>query len=134
LANLTKTIATQAVRFFGPAPATQWGAGTYFTMRWGSSKWGEGTQTILLAIQHVLAAQVVTPSDAIFPAFEKRLSISLNFGFATTGESLKNGPNYTYVFPYPTTNHESQAANTFTRLTSPIVTWTKATAASGSWR
>lgn len=135
MANLTKTLAIQTLDVFGPAPATQWGTGTHRAMTWGSSKWGEGTQTILLQIGKNLAGHSITPTDAITHSLEymRAMSFAVSPDFAMISGAMTDQGGYQYVFPGPSTNPFNQSGSAYALESDGSITWASQTAASTTW-
>lgn len=131
MADLTKTITNQ-INFFGPAPSTKWGVGFNYTMTWGTSKWGEGTEDLITSVEKMISNSI-TPSDAFGKDVIKMISNSLSPTSETTYEDLQTSNGYFYVFVKPTTDAESRNLAAYTESTRPSASYTSAAVASTNW-
>jgi hypothetical protein len=123
---------SDSLRLFGGGPSTKWGVGTYFTMTWNMSKWGEGTEEI----QHHIEP-VITDSQGLNSAMQPYdmihvLSESITPTSETTSEGLLLG-SWSYSFTYPTTQGETRSSGSFTVVTTPSGTWTTPSSNGDDW-
>lgn len=132
MANFTITV-TNSVSTFGPAPSTKWGAGSPYTMTWGVSQWGEGTEDLPTEMTHSIDAQSLSFDSALFLDAEKFLDNTLGFSSETTSEGLKSGNGYSYVFTGPTTEGENRNLSTYSSPAAGSITYTSASVAQTSW-
>jgi hypothetical protein len=124
---------SNSLNLFGPAPSTKWGEGSPYTMTWGTSKWGEGTEDLIVSVEKYLGNEI-TASDAYF----KEAAHAVNFGeisstFEMSSESLLDGSGYYYVFRKPSTDAENQVITTYASGSVASVTWTSGTVSATSW-
>lgn len=133
MADHTITI-TNAVQAFGPAPASKWGTNTPYTMTWGTTKWGEGTEDLQVAVEKSLS-ESVTPSDALdlSVGYNRTKENSLAFSSEMTFESLTDGSGYLYVFVSNTTDAEGRDSNTWTAASRATTTYSTVTVTSTTW-
>lgn len=134
MTDFIKTV-TNSIRTFGPAPSTKWGAGSAYTMSWGSSKWGEGTEDLVTEIAKSLS-ESVTVSEAISDlsvGFSRTFENGLSFDSETTMEGLSDNAGYSYVFVKPTTDAESRNLSSFSCLPVGSLTYTSMPAGSTVW-
>jgi hypothetical protein len=124
---------TNAVNCFGPAPSTKWGTNTPYTMTWGSSKWGEGTEDLIVSIEKILTAETLTLTDAFYKNPNKLIENSVTWSSETTLEALQSGNGYYYVFVGPTTDAESRTLSTYSSQAAGSTTYTSASVASTTW-
>jgi hypothetical protein len=130
LADHVITIAMQ-VNTFGPAPSTKWGVGSSYTMTWGASKWGEGTEKITVDFEKVLV-ETQALADAIVKEVEKVIAATINPSYANTVDNLSQGV-WNYGFPGNTSNAVSGIATNYSSGTAGSTTWTSNTAGGTSW-
>jgi hypothetical protein len=125
---------SNSINSFGPAPSTKWGTGTLYNMTWGSSKWGEGTIDLPVAVEKVLSSESIALSGAVF-AFEVGPIIlnSLAFTSETTSEGLQTANGWFYLFTGPTTEAESRNQSIYTSGSVSSASWTQASGAGGTW-
>jgi hypothetical protein len=124
---------SNSVNTFGPAPSTKWGTNTPYTMTWGTSKWGEGTEDLIVQIVKNLTAETLTLTDALYKNPNKLLENSADFTSETTAEALLSGNGYYYVFVAPTTDGEDRNLSTYTSGSAGSVTYTSVSVASTTW-
>lgn len=151
MADHTKTV-SNSINCFGMGPSTKWSTAANYTMTWGSSKWGEGTEDIIHVVDHAVEnstaittavgkdvthlvsdAQVITPTSTANFDF----SHSMDAGSMTiTGEitdlRLQNGDWY-YEFIDRTTDADDQRTDGFSSVSDTSTTWTTVSDASTSW-
>lgn len=131
-ANFTTTI-TNAVRCFGCSPSSKWGVGFNYTFTWGTSKWGEGTEDLIIAFTKVIQNSV-TPDQAIGLVFTKGVSNSITPSTDITTMNLLDSAGYYYVFPRPTLNADIQSLpSSFTCGVVGAQAWTSQTTGSVTW-
>lgn len=133
MADFTKTI-SNSIACLGNSPTTKWGSGTAYVMTWGSSKWGEGTETMLISFGKAIA-NTVTISDAMASKqVDKAVTLgSISPTYEGSEETLQDGNGYFYVFPRPTTDADerynpsytsgSASSQSWTCLSVSVVTW-----------
>ena len=123
---------TNSVNIFGPAPSTKWGANSPYTMTWGTSKWGEGTEDLITRVEKNLTSETLTLANALYFHANKVLENSITPTSETTSEGLQSGI-YSYVFVGPTTEAESRSESTYTSQSAGTTTYTSAAATSTTW-
>jgi hypothetical protein len=123
---------SNSINSLGPAPSTKWGSGSPYTMTWGTSKWGEGTQDLIVEMIKLIT-NTVTPSDALFNSIDKVVGNDLTVTSETTSEELLSGNGYFYLFPLPTTDAEDRNLSTYTSGTAAATTYIPASQPSTSW-
>lgn len=133
MADFTQTV-TDSMNLFGGGPSTKWAtnaAGTY-TMTWGTSKWGEGTEDVLQAVTNLIT-NTQTLSEPVL-AFDtiKVIDDSITGTSDSPDQSLLSG-GYYYVFPSNQTDADNQFSPTYTSASVGSVTWTSAAVGSSSW-
>lgn len=131
MADFSKTI-SNSINCLGPAPSTKWGTGTPYTMTWGTSKWGEGTEDLQIAFIKVISESVI-PSDSVAKSASKQLSDSLTLSGDMGSESLQDGSGYYYVFSTPTTDGESRLIPTYAEGSVSSQSYTCLSVASINW-
>lgn len=132
MAALTKTI-TVSVRAFGGGPTTKWGQtfGVGYTMTWGTTKWGEGSVTVIFTANKLIANSL-TPDSALLKSARKVITNSVSPTSDPVSETLGSG-GWRYVFVSDTTNaedrdftswsEESAGASSYTCLPAGSTTW-----------
>ncbi len=133
MADLSITV-SNSIRTFGPAPSTKWGSGSPYTMTWGASKWGEGTQDIPVDINVKLVENSLAPTwDMAGADATRKTENTVSPTFDATQEDLTDGSGYHYNFPNDTSNPTSMAVNTWTAQSDGATVWTKQSDGSTSW-
>ena len=130
MADLAISIINQIVTL-GPAPSTKWGSGN---MTWGASKWGEGTNTTLVAFEKSHSEGFsVAQSLSTVTNFNLTLSESIIAAWEMSGETVQDPAGYFRVFARPTTDAETQVISTYTEQTAGNQAYTSFTATSTTW-
>lgn len=132
MANLSKTI-TNSIQSFGPAPSTKWGSGSPYTMTWGASLWGEGTQDLPVYMTKGIS-NGVSVADAVALSILYTMVISESFSLTseTVSETLQSG-GYYYVFAGPVTDAENRSRPTYASGSVTAPSWTTLTASDITW-
>lgn len=123
---------TNSVRSFGPAPSTKWGAGSPYTMTWGTSKWGEGTQDLIVSVTKYLSNSQGSDTT-LYKSNSKFYSSSVSPTGEMSREVLSDGSGYSYLYPDNTTDLEGRDFTTFTSGTAQTTSYSSATAQSTTW-
>lgn len=135
MADLVQSI-SNSVNAFGGGPSTKWEdnpAGTY-TMTWGVSNWGEGTEDMVLDVTKLISntqgfidiVDIILFLNKI--VVNEQILMSANFAIA-----LGDGGSYNYVFAGPTTEGEDQVMSEYTSSSDPGTTWTQVTSNDTEW-
>jgi hypothetical protein len=134
LADFNITVAN-SVNTFGPAPSTKWGAGSPYTMQWGVSKWGDGTQDLIAYVNlfNPLKESIFTDSSQA-----KTLMHPINLGaivpdFDGGNEFVTDGSGYNYVFPSNVIDGDQQTIPNWSSQAVGSTTWTSQAVASTVW-
>jgi len=132
LADYVQTI-TNGLRLFGGEYSTKWGQsfGSPYTMVWGTTKWGEGSYTVVLDVRKLIS-NAITPSLDPYYLTSKLISNLLTPTSDMSRETLSQG-DWNYVFPSDTTNIEGLDTPTWAAGSSSSPTWTTGTAGSTTW-
>jgi hypothetical protein len=103
-------------------------------MTWGSSKWGEGTEDLQVAVEKVLT-NAITPDSTITTLREIQLTIANALALATdvSNEGLSDGGGWNYIFVKPTTNADDRTAVTYAEQSTSAQSYTCAAAANITW-
>ena len=142
---------SNSIRFLGGGPSTKWStnpASTY-TMVWGTSKWGEGTEDIPNVVEAIISS-----SFSLSPALrfdvtnlvETSLVLTTEIMFdhvisiqgtisplsETSSEGLKSG-SWDYVFPSNTVDAETRTVPTYTSGTAGALAWTSGVTGTTIW-
>lgn len=131
MADFSITI-SNSLNTFGPAPSTQWGTGTPYTMTWGVSKWGEGTQDLMADVGKFLA-ETLSLADSFYKSFEKVWSDSIASAMETSSEGLSDGSGWNYVFVSNTTEGESRASGSYSASSAVGTSYSSQAAGSTTW-
>lgn len=133
MADLAITISNR-IDCFGPAPSTKWGVGANYTMTWGVSQWGEGTED-LAATVHKALSESVGLSDALTLTadFHVTLSNSLASTQEMSSEQLLDPAGWYYVFASNTSQAEDRDIPNYSSGSVASVSYTSAAATSTSW-
>lgn len=133
MADFSVTV-SNSVNVFGPAPSTKWGVGQVYTMTWGTSKWGEGTEDLPVDVNVKLITNNI-PSDFNKTAsdVEKVYSETMTPQWAATEEELKDGSGYFYIFPDGVTNPTSATITQYTSNVVAVHAWTSGPVTSTIW-
>jgi hypothetical protein len=131
LANHSITI-SNSIRAFGPAPTTKWGSGTPYTMTWGTSKWGEGTQDLIVACIKVISNDIASDT-ALINSVRKVIQTTILLTEELSIERLTDGNGYSYIFPGNTTNAESRVESTYSTATAGSLTYSSQAAGTTTW-
>jgi len=131
VADFSQTI-SNVVNCFGGSPSTKWGNNAPYTMTWGTSKWGEGTEDLQVAVVKLISNSQ-SLSDDYSRRVEKLVSNDLTPTSETTSETLQDGSGWRYVFTSDTTEAENRDEASYSSGTAASTSWTSATAASTSW-
>lgn len=125
---------TNAIVTFGPAPSTKWGVGTPYTMTWGTSKWGEGTEDLMCAFEKVLSNSITPSDDNYYFNIEHLISLgSISPTFEMSSETLTDGSGYYYNFISNTSEAEDRDATTYTQVSNSSSSWTEDSDENTSW-
>lgn len=133
MADFSQNI-SNSVNVFGNEKSTIWGQGEYpYTMTWGTTKWGEGSYTILCNIEHLVAIGSTSLTwEQTRLETEKLISETLTPAFETSSETLQNGIWY-YVFSGGTTEAENRINTSYTSGATTTASYTCLTAQSTTW-
>ena len=123
---------SNSLNSFGPAPATRWGTGSPYTMTWGTSKWGEGTEDLIASIEKLISNSILSDSE-LFKAASKFIENSIIPTSETTNEGLQDGSGYSYVFTAPTLDGESRNLTTYASGTAQGTAYSSASVAVTNW-
>lgn len=124
---------SNSIRTFGPAPSTKWGANSPYTMTWGSSKWGEGTEDLVVYVNLKLIENSISPTSTLGFNASHEITNTIAPTFVAAEEDITDGSGYHYNFPDDTSNPTSMAANSWTEQSNNTTTWTKQSDGSTSW-
>lgn len=147
MANWTQSI-SDTIDFFGIEPTTKWNE-----FLWGTGKWSYGNFAAPMNVGSVSPTQNEAATDGYFFnvatgidnygsealtdifTSNQAISQSESLSFSGTGlsEYLLTGNGYTYVFPGPSTDAESDNESTYTAGSRPTTTYTSGVTAGGSW-
>ena len=132
MADYSQTI-TNTLTLFGDSPSTKWGAGSPYTMTWGTSKWGEGTEDLPVAVVKGFP-ETITVTDSLSKATIHVVDVgSLAPTYEGVEETLQDGSGYYYVFPKPTTDSDERNNPSYTSSTAGSQSWTCASVSVLSW-
>jgi hypothetical protein len=133
LAAFTKTISNSIV-CLGNSPTTKWGSGVVYVMTWGSSKWGEGTETLLIAFDKTLSETLTITDSLGGKEVGKAITLGeVTTGFEDTSETLQDRNGYFYVFPKPTTDNENRYNPSYTSGSVAAASWTSQSISAVTW-
>ena len=132
MADFTKTI-SNSVNAFGGGPSSKWGEANYpYTFTWGTTKWGEGTFSIVFSVEKLIENSTAPDTTLIFEV-EKLVSEAFTASGDMSGEALSDGL-WNYVFTSDTTEGEqrdsanwsdtSQASTSYTCIAAASTIWT----------
>lgn len=127
MADFTITIAN-SLRFFGGSPSSKWAE-----YDWNAFKWGEGTNTTILAVNKAIDNTLGLDSAISEFSNDKMILESLSFDSDMTDEELTDGSGYSYVFPSDVTNAEDRATASYTSGSVAGTSWAAASAGSTPW-
>lgn len=130
MAAFTKTL-TNSIRAFGGSPSTKWGQVAPYTMIWGSSKWGEGTFTVIFEYGKTVLNSLA-PDTAVIKEVQKLINDDLNCSEDMASEILTNGI-WRVVFVSDTVNVEERDTADWTSLSANTTSFTCLPAGSTSW-
>lgn len=130
MADFTKTL-TNSIRAFGGSPSTRWGQVAPYTMTWGSTKWGEGTFTVIFEFGKTVQ-NTLSPSTDIIKEVNKIMTETLSMSQDMSSEALTNGI-WRVVFVSDTTNVEERDVADWTSLSAGSVSFACLPAGSTSW-
>lgn len=134
MADYSQTVSNR-INCFGQSPTTKWGVGAAYTMTWGVSLWGEGTESLVREYERQLSETVTIDSALeLSVAWYREPNMgSLSFDFETSNESLQTANGYYYVFIQPSSNAEDRNLSSYTEVTSSAAVYTSGSAASIIW-
>ena len=131
MADFTKTI-TNSVNLFGGSRTSKWGqANLPYTMTWGTTKWGEGTFSLVFDVQKIITNSI-SPTTEIIKGVQKVISESLSLVQTMSSETLTNG-SWRVVFISDTTNVQERDTATWSSQSASSVSYTCGTAGSTTW-
>lgn len=134
MADFLKTI-TNSVNLFGGEAATKWGSalGAPYTMVWGTTKWGEGTYTIIINIGKTVR-ESTTISEAHFKSvgFQRTITALVVPADNISIERLSLGI-WNYVFTSDTTNASDRTQASYVSGAGHTATFTCQAAGSTTW-
>lgn len=118
---------------FGSEVSTKWGSsyGYPYTMVWGTSKWGYGTNTIIFDFQKLLSNNLLSDST-ISKQPQKLISNSMVVSGDMNSEKLSQG-GWDYVFPPNTIEAENRVNPTWSSSSAQSQTYTCQAAGSTTW-
>ena len=132
MADFTKTV-SNTLNVFGPAPSTKWGTGTPYTMTWGTSKWGEGTEDLVVLPGKFIGNSLAPTSEISSKDFFHLVDMgSLSPTSETVTETLSSGI-WDYVFVSNTSDADDRSFASWTDDTSASTSWTDDTSPSTTW-
>ena len=133
MANFTKTI-TNSIRAFGLEKATTWGqaSGTPYTMVWGTTKWGEGSYSVICYSIKVITNSVAPSFDYYASRVSKVVTNSVSPAFEMSSEQLSQGV-WEYVFPSNTNELESRVSTNWSDGSSSQTSFTCQAAGTTTW-
>lgn len=135
MADASITI-SNSMRCFGAGPSTKWGAswgaGSQYTMTWGSAKWGEGSEDI-----HHEMTKLISNSEALTSAetfnVEKALAVTLSVTEDMAEETLQDSAGYYYNFPKPSRDAEDRSLTSWTEGADGSTNWTEVNPNDQTW-
>lgn len=132
MADFTKTISV-SINLFGGGPSTKWGNGNGYgyTMVWGTTKWGEGSFSLVFNVEKLIEDSV-SPDTIIINEAQKLLQNDLSISDDLTCETLSQG-DWNYVFPPNVTNNENRVFTSFTCSSAQTTSYTCLSAGNTSW-
>lgn len=132
MADYNQTI-SNAIYALGPAPSTKWGQTFPFTNVYGTAKWGEGSNDLLVEVGKVISNSLA-PTDSVATLFEavKTISISLSFTEDMASEQMTQGA-WNHDFILPTIEAEDRLDEMWTEDTGSSATWSDADGGSATW-
>lgn len=125
MADFSQTI-TNRIDCFGPAPTTKWGSGSPYSMTWGTSKWGEGTEDLVVSISKTLGETIsLTDNFGTAAQFNRTATWGeISTSYEGVEETLQDGSGYYYVFPKPTTDSDEQYIPSYASGSVSPASWT----------
>ena len=131
MADFTKSI-TNAVNLFGINPSNKWGQAVFpYTMTWGTTKWGQGTFSLVISFQKAIA-DAISLDDTVSKQTNKVIANSQAVTNAMTIERLSDGI-WNIVFVSDTTNAQDRDFATWSGAAATSVSFTCAAAGSTTW-
>jgi hypothetical protein len=101
-------------------------------MTWGTSKWGEGTQDLMIAFKKVIS-NTITPTDDYFLHARKLVQNTITPTEDMSSEGLTDGSGYSYIFPGNASNAESRVISTYSTATAGTSTYSSQSAGTTNW-
>lgn len=134
MADFSITI-NNSVNLFGQGPATKWGSanGYGYTMIWGTTKWGEGTFSLVFSVE-----KLIENTQSFLGAYqgslvEKLIDNSITItSFSAEVEGLTNGI-WSVVFPSDTTNAKDRDVASYVSDSASALSFTCQAAGSTVW-
>jgi hypothetical protein len=131
MADFTKTI-TNSVNLFGGSPSSKWGQSVLpYTMTWGSTKWGEGTFSLVIDFRKIIENSL-TPTTDIIKNVQKIISENLDLSQDISSEVLNNGA-WRVVFISDTINIRERDTTTWSSQSANTVSYSCGSAGSTNW-
>lgn len=131
MADFTKTI-TNSVNLFGGSPSSKWGQSVLpYTMTWGSTKWGEGTFSLVFDFRKVVENSL-NPTTDIIKNVQKIITENLNLSQDVSNEILNNG-SWRVVFVSDTINVSERDTTTWSSQSVSNQSFTCGSAGSTTW-
>lgn len=131
MANFTKTI-TNSVNLFGGSRTSKWGSAVLpYTMTWGTTKWGEGTFSLVFSVQKVITNSL-SPTTDLSKGVRKIITNTFSAAGAMTSEILTNGT-WRVVFVSDTVNVQDRDSATWASGAANSASYTCAAAGSTTW-
>lgn len=125
---------SNSIRCFGTSPSSKWGSGSPYTMTWGTTKWGEGTEDEIVSVEKVLDNPVTIDSSlSLYADYYFSYSNSLSCESETYSEYLQTSNGYFYYFVAPTLDAENRNPASFSAITGASTTYTSLSVSSGNW-
>lgn len=131
MADFIKTIAN-SVNLFGGNPSSKWGQANYpYTFTWGTTKWGEGTFSIVFSVDKLIQ-NALAPDTALIFQQQKLISNNLQANGAMSSEILTDGV-WRVVFVSDTINIEDRDMASWTSGNTTTSTFSCLPAGSTNW-
>ena len=134
MADHVQTV-TNSLNLFGGGPSTKWGANAAatYTMTWGTSKWGEGTEDIRQDVEHGPITGTITLSEPTLAfSVTKLLSETMTLSSDSSDQGLQSG-SWNYIFPSNQTDADNQLVPSWAAGTAGSSSWTSGTVGTTTW-
>lgn len=132
MADLSISI-TDSVNCFGFAPSTKWGVGSPYSATWGVSKWGEGTEDLITAVDKVLGG-TISETDMLYLSYGKTISDTpVSVSTSIDSLTLRDASGWDYIAPGGGTQWEDQIETSYSDNSDPSTAWTAGSDPSTSW-